>query len=278
MSASGGDRRAAHPAPPASRPPDAAGGLSPSPQVENAPTPRTPDGPLDAGGPSGVPAGTGGGDPGPVGPAGGLGAGPYLRATALAVSTLAVLIVVAGVPVAATLQVGLTYLAVALGARRLEDLPPDAGGRVVQWVAERLRRLEDDFGVEFYGLASLTAFLRAQVISLSETEISLSGLLENPIVSLVTWLISELIESVVNMVWATLWWLQLLRAVPGVGWFVAVVAAGWAVWRLLDVEPPGGTDPAVAEGPGPAALAGDGPATDRPTEPRGAPRRPEGEG
>jgi hypothetical protein len=195
---------------------------------------------------------------------------PYLRATGLATAVLAVLVVVGGFPAAATLQVGLTYLAVALVARRLEDLPPEVGSRPVRWVAERLRRLEDDFGVEFYGLASLTAFLRAQVISLSDTEISLSGLLDDPIVSLVTWLISELIESVFNVVWATLWWLQLLRAVPGVGWFVAVVAGGWAVWRLLDVEPRGETGRAVAEGAGPAVLAGDGPPTDRPTEAGGS--------
>jgi hypothetical protein len=199
---------------------------------------------------------------------------PYLQATGLAAAVLAVLVVVGGFPPAATFQLGLTYLAVALVARRLEDLPPEVGSRPVRWGAERLRRLEDDFGVEFYGLASLTAFLRAQVLSLSETEISLSGLLDDPIVSLVTWLIAELIESVFNVLWATLWWLQLLRAVPGIGWFVAVVAAGWAVWRLLDVEPRGETARAAAEGPGPAVLPGEGPPTDRPAEPGGS----EGEG
>jgi hypothetical protein len=165
---------------------------------------------------------------------------PYLGAVGLAGAVMAVLVAVTSLPVAGVVQVGLTFVAVALVARRLEDVPPDAGNRVLAWVAERLRGMGDRFGVEFYGLASLTAFLRAEAISLSQTEISWAELLDDPVVSAVTWLITEAIQSFMNAIWAGLWWLQLYREVvplQGLGVFVAVIVAGWGVWRVLEITP-----------------------------------------
>lgn len=162
---------------------------------------------------------------------------PYAGATGLAVVAMVALVAATALPAAGVLQVGLTFLAVAMIARRLEDLPPDAGSAPVAWVAERLRRLGDDFGVEFYGLASLTAFLRAEARSLLQSDVSVADLLSNPVGTAITWLITEAIESLMNAIWATLWWLQLLRALPGLWVFAATLAAGWAVWRILDITP-----------------------------------------
>lgn len=166
---------------------------------------------------------------------------PYLAATGLAGLSVAVLVLGVALPAAVVVPVALLFLAVAVVVRWLEDLPPGAGGRAVSWVAEHIRDLGRDYGVEFYGIASITAFLRAEAASLAETELVLDQLLDEPVRSAISWLVTEAFESMVNAVFAVFWWLELYRGVAesyGISVFVAILVAGWAVWRVLGITPP----------------------------------------
>jgi len=166
---------------------------------------------------------------------------PYLAATGLAGVSTAVLVLGVALPAAAAVPVALLFLAVALVVRWLEDLPPGTGGRALSWVAERIRDLGRDYGVEFYGIASITAFLRAEATSLAETELVLDQLLNEPVRSVISWLVTEVFESMVNAVFAVFWWLELSRGVVGsygISVFAGILAAGWAVWRVLGITPP----------------------------------------
>jgi hypothetical protein len=154
---------------------------------------------------------------------------------------MAVLVAGLALPAAEVLPVGLLFLAVALGVRWLEDLPPGTGGRALSWVAEHVRGLGRDYGVEFYGIASITAFLRAEATSLAETELVLDSLLNEPVRSVISWLVTEAFESMVNAVFAVFWWLELYRGVAdayGASVFAGILVAGWAVWRVLGITPP----------------------------------------
>lgn len=166
---------------------------------------------------------------------------PYLAAAGLAGAAMAVLVAGLALPAAEVLPVGLLFLAVALGVRWLEDLPPGTGGRTLSWVAEHVRGLGRDYGVEFYGIASITAFLRAEATSLAETELVLDSLLNEPVRSVISWLVTEAFESMVNAVFAVFWWLELYRGVAdayGASVFAGILVAGWAVWRVLGITPP----------------------------------------
>ena len=53
----------------------------------------------------------------------------------------------------------------------------------------------------------------------------------------ISWFVSALLESVVNAVWASLWWLQLMQEVDGLPLLAAIIGAGWVVWKILDITP-----------------------------------------
>lgn len=210
---------------------------SPSPPTRGgAPDPVDLTAPADPAAPTGVTGWKG------VLPASTDAALPYLGAAAVGLAAMITLVAATALPAAGVFQVGLTFLAVAMVARRVEEIPADSEHPLVAWTADHLDRLGDRFGVEFYGMASLTAFLRAEVISLSSTSLSLADLLSNPVGTAISWLVSEFVESVMNAVWAALWWIPLLQATPGTGAFVATVAVGWLVWRMLD-DPEHGREP-----------------------------------
>jgi hypothetical protein len=169
---------------------------------------------------------------------------PYLVAIGVGVAAMLVLIAVAGLPAAAVFQIGLTFLAVAMVVRRFEDIPEDTDNPVLGWLYDRVVQLEGKFGVEFYGIAALTSFLRSEVDLVDD--LAVGDLLANPVGAAISWFISALIESVVNAFWASLWWLQLLQATDGLYVFVGIVMAGWLVWRVLEITPPDG---GAEEGP-----------------------------
>lgn len=106
---------------------------------------------------------------------------------------------------------------------------------MVTWLHDRAVQLEGKFGVEFYGVAALTSFLRAEADLLSG--VSIDGFLANPIGSAMAWFVSALIESIMNLVWASLWWFQLMQEVEGLPLLAGIIGAGWVVWRVLDITP-----------------------------------------
>jgi len=160
---------------------------------------------------------------------------PYLTATLLAVVSMTILVAATTLPAAGVFQIGLTFLAVAMVVRRLEDAPQDSDNPVVAWLHDRAMQLEGKFGVEFYGVAALTSFLRAEVDIV--TGLSLDGLLANPIGTAISWFVSALVESILNAVWAALWWFELMQRVDGLPLLGAIIGAGWLVWRVLDITP-----------------------------------------
>lgn len=160
---------------------------------------------------------------------------PYLTATLLAVTAMTVLVLATTLPAAGVFQAGLTFLAVAMVVRRLEDAPRNSDNPVLSWLHDRAVQLEGKFGVEFYGIAALTSFIRAEADVV--TDLSLSGLLSNPVGTLISWFVSALIESIMNVVWASLWWFELMQQVDGLPLLAAIIGAGWLVWRVLDITP-----------------------------------------
>lgn len=160
---------------------------------------------------------------------------PYLTATLLALTAMIVLVLSTTLPAAGVFQIGLTFLAVAMVVRRLEDAPKDSDNPVVAWLHDRAIQLEGKFGVEFYGVAALTSFLRAEVDLV--TGISIDGFLANPIGAAIVWFVSALMESIMNAVWASLWWFQLMQEVDGLPLLGGIIVAGWLVWRVLDITP-----------------------------------------
>jgi len=159
---------------------------------------------------------------------------PYLGATAISSVALVAGIVFAGLPAFVATQVALTFLAAAMIFKRADDIPTDHPNALLRWVGDRVDRLGDRFGVELYGLMGLTTFLRSEVQSLSSSTVSLAEILASPIAGLVQWFISEMIESIMNAIWAAMWWLPLFA---NLSWElgVAVIAAAWAVLWVLDL-------------------------------------------
>ena len=159
---------------------------------------------------------------------------PYVAATAITSVALVAGVVFAGFPAAIAAQYGLTFLGLSMIFKRMEDVPTDHPSGLLRWVSDRVEALGEKFGVELYGMISLTAFLRAEVLSLSSSNVSLAEFLANPIVGAVSWFVSELIESIMNAIGAVLWWLPLFT---GVGWelALAVIAAAWSVLWVLDM-------------------------------------------
>lgn len=160
---------------------------------------------------------------------------PYLTATALALVAMTLLVTSTALPAAGVFQVGLTFLAIAMVVRRLEDAPRDTGNPVLDWLTDRAVQLEGKFGVGFYGVAALTSFLRAEVNLVGD--LSLGGILSDPIGTAVSLFVSALIESIMNAVWAALWWVELMSVVDGLPLLAGIVGAGWLVWRVLDITP-----------------------------------------
>ena len=159
---------------------------------------------------------------------------PYVAATAITMVALVAGIAFAGFPAALATQFALSFLALSMIFKRMEDVPSDHPSSVLRWASDRIEALGEKFGVELYGMISLTAFLRAEALSLSSSSISLAEILANPIGGIIQWFVAELIESVMNAVWAALWWMPLFS---GAGWQIAaaVIAAAWAVLWVLDM-------------------------------------------
>lgn len=160
----------------------------------------------------------------------------YAGASAVASLAMVVLVLGLGLPAGGVVLTGSFFLAVAATMRRLQDLDSRELPPVLAAVVDHLEELGDRWGLEFYGIASLTAFLRAEARSLLDSGVTLAEFLASPLSAAIRWLVAEFVESIMNAVWAPLWWLQLFQAVSGLEVFIAVVAAGWAVWWLLDRE------------------------------------------
>ena len=165
---------------------------------------------------------------------------PYLGATGVAGAAMGIGILGLGLPVPTVSAWGLTFLGLALLFRRMDDVPPDHPNALLRWAGSRVERLREKFGAELYGVMSLTTFVQYELSSLSNTDLSLAEFLADPVVVAVTWFITETIESLMNAIWASLWWLPLFSQ----GWqlALAVIAAAWAVLWMLDM-PVGDTDP-----------------------------------
>ncbi len=163
---------------------------------------------------------------------------PYLRATGLGSLAMAGLVLATAIPAAGILLYGGTFLAVAMGVRALEDLPVESDTRVLHWLADRADALSEKFGVQFYGVASLTAFIHAEISTFGGLGFPLKAILSNPIGVGVGWFVQALVQSILNFVWSALWWLQLI-AVDGIGGglLAAIIVAGWLVWKVLDHQP-----------------------------------------
>jgi len=162
---------------------------------------------------------------------------PYLAATGISTAAMGVGVLALGLPLLPVATWGLTFLACALILKRMDDVPPDHPNAVVRWLSDRVESLRDKFGIELYGVAAMTTFIQLEVGSLSTSAYSLADLLANPIGTAISWFIGELIESIMNLVQAFLWWMPLF----GAGWQLglAVIAAAWAVLWVLDMpEPP----------------------------------------
>jgi hypothetical protein len=159
---------------------------------------------------------------------------PYLGATGVAGAAMLAGVLVLGLPVSTVATYGLTFLGLGMALKRVEDVPPDHPSALLRWVGDRIERLGEKFGVETYGLVALTTFLHYEVASLSVPAVPLSRLLSDFPANLIVYLVRELIETVMNMVWAGLWWLPLFT---GTGWTIAlaVIAAAWAVVWVLDM-------------------------------------------
>lgn len=162
---------------------------------------------------------------------------PYLAATGIALIAMVLLVATTALPAPEVFQIGLTFLAVAMGVRRLQDIPYGGHNPLLAWLHDRADDLAERFGVEFYGIAGLTAFLRAEADLV--TDLSVGDLLANPLGAAISWFISALVESIVNAIWSALWWVQLMRVIDGWPLFLGIVGAGWLVWRILDITPRG---------------------------------------
>jgi hypothetical protein len=153
----------------------------------------------------------------------------------VSLAAMLLLVVATSLPAAGIFQIGLAFLAVAMIVRRFEDIPEDTDNPVLGWIYDRVEQLEGKFGVEFYGIAALTAFLRAEADW--ATDLSIGDLLADPVATAIQWFVGALVESIMNAVWSALWWLQLMQVIEGWPLFIAVVVAGWLVWRVLDISP-----------------------------------------
>lgn len=160
---------------------------------------------------------------------------PYLGATGVGGAAMLAAVLALGLPAATVATYGLTFLALGMALKRVEDVPPDHPNALLRWASDRIERLGEKFGVETYGLIALTTFLHYEVASLSVPAVPLSRLLADFPANLIVYLVQELIETVMNMVWAGLWWIPL---VTGTGWTIAlsVIAAAWAVVWMLDIQ------------------------------------------
>lgn len=174
---------------------------------------------------------------------------PYLAATGVTLAAMLAGVFGLGLSALPVATWGLTFLGVSMVLKRMDDVPPDHPNGLVRWVGDRVERLRDTFGIELYGVMSLTAFIQYEVASLSSSSIPLQRILTDIPGGLAEYMIREVIESFGNMVQAFLWWMPLF----GSGWQFAVpiVAAAWAVLWVLDM-PVGGqtreTSDAIAGG------------------------------
>jgi hypothetical protein len=159
---------------------------------------------------------------------------PYLGATGIGGAAMLAAVFALGLPAATVATYGLTFLALGMGLKRMEDVPPDHPNALLRWAGDRMERLGEKFGVETYGLMALTTFLHYEVASLSVPAVPLAELFVDFPGNLIVYFVQEIIETVMNMVWAGLWWIPLFTEA---GWAIAlsVIAAAWAVVWMLDL-------------------------------------------
>jgi len=161
---------------------------------------------------------------------------PYLGATGVSLAAMAGGILALGLPALTVATWGLTFLGVAMVLKRMDDVPPDHPNGLVRWLSDRVERMRDSYGVELYGVISLTTFIQYEIASLSTASVPLQRILSDVPGGLIEYLVTEMIESIMNAVWAALWWMPLF----GGGWqlALAVIAAAWAVLWVLDMPDP----------------------------------------
>jgi hypothetical protein len=145
--------------------------------------------------------------------------GPYLVALAFAVGVLGFTIVFTGVPAIPMVQIGTTFVVLALVSRRIRERPTKPTSRVGRWAKRITRGLDRVWGLEFYCLAALSALVWLEAGSILRLDFA---------------------GGVVNVLEAAIWWYPMWEHVAGpqgVATFVLLLASGWTFWVLLGLHP-----------------------------------------
>lgn len=145
--------------------------------------------------------------------------GPYLAALGFGIVATALVLTLTEVPAAPVLGIGTIFAALSIATRRLRELPHRPRGPLARRVCALCRSLDQLWGLEFYGLAALSAFIWLQAGSFVRFQPA---------------------ESFANVLEATVWWYPMWMEVGqpfGASTFVMLVAAGWTFWFVLGVHP-----------------------------------------
>ena len=144
---------------------------------------------------------------------------PYLVACALATASIAAAALLTTLPTGPIVELGVIFVALAVVVRWLEDMPLDQGGPWLRRCAELCAARRDAWGLMFYALATVTAFIWLETGSLLQLAIT---------------------DTPANLLSAAVWWYPMWESVApahGVDTFVLMLAAAWAFWLVLGIRP-----------------------------------------
>jgi len=145
--------------------------------------------------------------------------GPYLAALAFGIVATILALLMTDVPAAPLVGIGASFGILAALTRRLRELPRDPDNPMARRLTRLCRALDEQWGLEFYGLASIATFLWLE-----------SGSLLN----------LQFADTLGNAVQAAIWWYPMWTHVGepfGAVTCVSLVAAAWTFWFVLGVHP-----------------------------------------
>jgi len=145
--------------------------------------------------------------------------GPYVAAGVFGAFVIGLTVALTDVPTAPLVGIGILFAALAVTTRRLRELAKEPRVGLARRARSLCRALDERWGLEFYGLAAVTAFLWLEAGSLVRLEIG---------------------DTLGNAGLALLWWYPAWMHVGdplGTPTFVMLLAAAWTFWFVLGVHP-----------------------------------------